>query len=100
MGGIENFACDQVSQSASKAAEAGTLVYQCRDYPAGRCGMGCDLCKHRDEHSANKLLCKSCGEMIQRLLIVRERMAFHEPQMTATAVAQSAAESFIASQWQ
>ena len=61
--------------------------------------MKCDLCKHQDMHSANKLLCGSCGEMIQRLLIVQERMAFHEPPMAATAVAQSA-ESFFAGKWQ
>jgi hypothetical protein len=61
--------------------------------------MKCDLCEHQDMCSANKLLCGSCGEMIQRLLIVQERMAFQEPPLAGTAVAQSA-ESFIAAQWQ
>jgi hypothetical protein len=61
--------------------------------------MKCDLCQHQDMHSANKLLCESCGEMIQRLLIVQERMAFHEPQLAGTAVAQSV-ETFFAGQRQ
>lgn len=36
--------------------------------------MKCDLCKHRDVHSKNELLCDDCAEMIRRLLIVQKRM--------------------------
>jgi hypothetical protein len=61
--------------------------------------MKCYLCEHQGMHSTNKLLCGSCGEMIQRLLIVQERMAFLEPPLAGTAVAQST-ESFFAAQWQ
>jgi hypothetical protein len=49
--------------------------------------MKCDLCKHSAVHSKKTLLCESCAEMIQRLLIVRERMEFHEHQMPTAAAA-------------
>jgi hypothetical protein len=49
--------------------------------------MKCDLCKHYDVRSENNLHCESCAEMIQRLLIVQQRMAFHEPPMAAAASA-------------
>jgi hypothetical protein len=41
--------------------------------------MKCDLCNHRELQSTNNLLCESCGEMIQRLVTVQNRMDSHEP---------------------
>jgi hypothetical protein len=47
--------------------------------------MKCDLCKHRELHSKNNLLCGSCAEMIQRLVTVQQRMAALEPDKAAAA---------------
>jgi hypothetical protein len=49
--------------------------------------MKCDLCEHQNMRSKNKLLCEDCAEMIQRLLIVQQRMDSHEPGLAATAAA-------------
>lgn len=35
--------------------------------------MKCDLCKH-EKALAEHLLCASCSEMVQRLLVVEERI--------------------------
>jgi hypothetical protein len=40
--------------------------------------MKCDLCKHRELHSKSSLLCESCAEMIQRLLVLQTRMESHD----------------------
>lgn len=49
--------------------------------------MKCDLCKHREPHSKNSLLCESCAEMIQRLVVVQKRMEFLLPPKTEAAAA-------------
>lgn len=49
--------------------------------------MKCDLCNHQDGYSENNLLCEGCTEMIQRLVVVQQRINFHEPQIAATAAA-------------
>jgi hypothetical protein len=46
--------------------------------------MKCDLCKHEDVHSENSRLCESCAEMVQRLLIVKQRMDAHESVLAAS----------------
>ncbi len=35
--------------------------------------MNCDLCKH-EQTQPNHLLCASCAEMVQRLVVVNQRM--------------------------
>jgi hypothetical protein len=45
--------------------------------------MKCELCKHEDVHSENSRLCKSCAEMVQRLLIVKQRMDSQESALVA-----------------
>ncbi len=35
--------------------------------------MKCDLCKH-EKAQPNHLLCAPCAEMVQRLIVVNERM--------------------------
>ena len=49
--------------------------------------MKCDLCEKQVVHSKKSPLCEGCAEMIQRLLIVQQRMDSNEPRMTATAAA-------------
>jgi hypothetical protein len=49
--------------------------------------MKCDLCKHRELHSKNNLLCESCAEMIERLVVVQNRMDSHESHRPKAAAA-------------
>ncbi len=35
--------------------------------------MKCDLCKH-EQTQPNHLLCTSCTEMVQRLIVIKDRM--------------------------
>jgi hypothetical protein len=51
--------------------------------------MECDLCKHGAVYSENNLLCESCAEMIQRLLIVQKHLDTLKPQKAAAAFAPS-----------
>lgn len=61
--------------------------------------MECDLCKRRDVHSDNDLLCKNCADMIQRLLSVQKRLGLLKPPETVSAVAPSTViKSWL--QWQ
>jgi hypothetical protein len=50
--------------------------------------MKCDLCGHRELHSKNKLLCESCAEMVQRLLVVQQRIDSMTPSKVEVADAQ------------
>jgi hypothetical protein len=47
----------------------------------------CDLCKHQNVHSDSNLLCKSCAEMIERLLAVQKPTEILEPDEAASAAA-------------
>lgn len=61
--------------------------------------MECDLCKRRDLHLGNDLLCENCADMIQRLLSVQKRMGLLKPPEAASAVAPSTViKSWL--QWQ
>jgi hypothetical protein len=62
--------------------------------------MNCDLCKHWELDLENSFLCEPCAEMIQRLLIVQNRMDSCDRHKSALAVAQSAAISSRWTQWQ
>jgi hypothetical protein len=46
--------------------------------------MKCDLCEHPDVHSQSNLLCECCAKMIERLLIVQQRMDPNHPHMVAS----------------
>jgi hypothetical protein len=61
--------------------------------------MTCDLCKHHELHPKNDLLCDSCSEMIQRLVVVQGRMDSESPRTPAAAAAASAGTSSWAPQW-
>jgi hypothetical protein len=49
--------------------------------------MNCDLCEKRPVRTKKSQLCNSCAEMIQRLIIVQQRMDLPEPRMVAAAAA-------------
>jgi hypothetical protein len=49
--------------------------------------MKCNLCEKQNVHSKKSQLCGGCAEMIQRLLIVQQRMDSAEPRMAVAAAA-------------
>ena len=60
--------------------------------------MKCDLCNN-ELHSTDNLLCESCGEMIQRLHVVQNRMESYAPERPKAAAA-PASWSAAWGQWQ
>jgi hypothetical protein len=49
--------------------------------------MKCDLCKKTNVRSKNSQLCAGCAEMIQRLLVVQQRIDAQSPRIVAAAAA-------------
>jgi hypothetical protein len=49
--------------------------------------MKCDLCEKQNVVSKKTRLCEGCAEMIQRLLIVQQRMSSPETRLAASAAA-------------
>jgi hypothetical protein len=49
----------------------------------------CDLCARQHVHSKKSQLCEGCAEMIQRLVIVQQRMDSQEPRVAAAAAGAS-----------
>jgi hypothetical protein len=60
--------------------------------------MTCDLCKHHELHPKNGLLCESCSDMIQRLVVVQKHLDSQAPRTPAAATAAGAGASSWA-QW-
>jgi len=59
--------------------------------------MNCDLCAKRHVHSDKSKLCDGCAEMVQRLIVVKQRMESLEPLMTAAVAAGASSQGHFLS---
>jgi hypothetical protein len=57
--------------------------------------MNCDLCERQHVHSKKSQLCEGCAEMIQRLVVVKQRMDSQEPCMATAAAAGASSQVHI-----